>query len=341
MGSDIRRLLQHGDPTSNKGMLIGTSDSTNHGQRMAVEGDFATCPKCGVGGPVFNDCDPRWTDMGKSVLVEGARVCCQCADKPFVIATQNVMTTVVGVRQPVAGYTAFAKSAGIPDAFNKMTPGAAAVTAAYDSDPTMICPNMTNAEFLATMRYLRDKAVRLLTDRIAELDRWSAADQDKVELWFGKARPDTRRSLRDGLARIREIMGGLRDRNFERETPEALARVGCVPRAKEGERPSTASVCKPDGTYTIFIGRAFCAFASEENSLDGVPFDKDSKLTALIHEVSHFPEAMDSEDHWYSVFLSKTRARMRDEFCISNADNISYYVANIPNWGRGEPVWQP
>lgn len=99
MGADVRRLLQDGDPTTHKGVLVGTSTSTNEGRRMALEGDFATCPRCGTGGPVFNDCDPRWTDMGKSVLVEGARVFCKCAEKPWVIPTQNVMTT------EVVGYT--------------------------------------------------------------------------------------------------------------------------------------------------------------------------------------------------------------------------------------------
>lgn len=95
MEGDLRRLLQDGDPTANKGVLKGTSNSTNHGRRIAVEGDFATCPKCGVGGPVYNDCNPRWMDVGKSVLVEGARVYCKCVEKPLVFATQNVMTTEV------------------------------------------------------------------------------------------------------------------------------------------------------------------------------------------------------------------------------------------------------
>ena len=69
--------------------------------------------------------------------------------------------------------------------------------------------------------------------------------------------------------------------------------------------------------------------------------DVESKLTILIHEVSHFPAAMNSEDHVYSIFLSKISAKARREFCVNNADNIAYYVANIPNWTYTPPAWKP
>lgn len=160
-------------------------------------------------------------------------------------------------------------------------------------------------------------------------------------LWFGHASGNTRQSLRDGLTRIRDIMGSLRERNFDRHSEEGLRRVGCVPRAGDGEFEATASVCKPDGTYTIFVGPKFCRLDHEQNSPEGIPFDKDSKLTVLIHEVSHFPEAMNSEDKWYSILLSRLRANARNQFCIVNADNIAYYVTNIPNWSYRPPAWRP
>lgn len=209
-------------------------------------------------------------------------------------------------------------------------------------DPDLICPNMTNSEFYATMNRLRDKAVKLLGDRLQELESWSNADQDKVALWFGNTTSQTRETLTDGLSRIREIMRGLTDKNYERYSDEALKRTGCVPNPRRDGPPASASVCKRDGTYTIFIGPIFCKTDDEMQRADGVPYDVDSKLLVLIHEISHFPQAMNSEDHFYTVTYSKIRARMRDEFCISNADNIASYVINMPNWRFGkEPVWRP
>ncbi|MHA7682178.1 M35 family metallo-endopeptidase [Cupriavidus sp. PET2-C1] len=335
---DIRCALRNGDRTSNNGVLIGTGEMTQDGVQLGVEGDFATCPVCKSGGVVTNDCYPAFDLMDKQILVEGARVNCKCAARPFVIASQNTFT----IQVTRGGHTHLRadSAAGAPvEASNKLVAGVPRETS--ENDPTLICQNMSNAEFYATMSRLRDKAVRLLGDRLVELERWNRADQDKVRLWFGNAREDTRETLRDGLARMREIMRGLTDRNYERYTVEGLARAGCVPRAKDGELPPAAAVCKPDGTYTIFIGDIFCRTDAEANSIHGVPFDKESKLSILMHEVSHFPLAMNSVDDWSSLKMSKERAAARDEFCIVNADNIAYYVSNIPNWSGKYPVWRP
>lgn len=290
------------------------------------------------GRPVFNDCEPNFTLMEQTVLVAGARVHCRCSPKPYVIASQNTFTIEVNTLGAEHG-SANAYGDMMPEVSSKLAE--AGQDKAYSDDPTLICPNMSNAEFYKTIMMLRDKSVVLLDQRLAELDRWHRADQDKVQLWFGDASASTRQTLRSGLARIRELMSGLREANFERYSPENLRRAGCIPRAGAGELESTASVCKPDGTYTIFVGPIFCGLANERNSLGGVPFDQESKLTVLIHEVSHFPNAMNAEDRWYSIRLSRIKAKERDAFCISNADNIAYYVANIPNWSDGDPKWKP
>ncbi|WP_428979473.1 PAAR domain-containing protein [Cupriavidus oxalaticus] len=88
----VRNALVDGDRTSTGGTLIGTGDIWHHGVRVAVEGDVATCPVCKKGGKAFNDRHPVFDLMGKQILVEGARVYCSCAVKPFVISSQNNFT---------------------------------------------------------------------------------------------------------------------------------------------------------------------------------------------------------------------------------------------------------
>ncbi|WP_174425860.1 M35 family metallo-endopeptidase [Cupriavidus basilensis] len=334
---NLRCALRDGDRTSNNGMLMGTGEMTHHGARVGVEGDFATCPVCKSGGTVTNDCYPAFSLMDKQILVEGACVNCKCAVKPIVIASLNTFTIQVN-RGGHTHLRADSAAAAPVEASNKLVAGVPRETS--ENAPTLICQNMSNAEFYATMNRLRDKAVRLLADRLVELDRWNRADQDKVRLWFGNAREDTRETLRDGLARMREIMHGLTDRNYERQTKEALARVGCVPRAKGDEIPAAASICKPDGTYSIFIGHLFCTMPDEANRNNVTPSANDSKLTTLIHEVSHFPSAMNTEDSWSNIKWAQKQAA-RDKFCLNNADSIAAYVANIPNWDGLTPVWRP
>lgn len=210
------------------------------------------------------------------------------------------------------------------------------------ADTPRVCYNMPNEEFFPLMMRLRDKAVRLIGDRLTELARWDSADRDKVVLWLGEDSEATRQALRDGLTRMREIMLGLTEKNFVTFTPEGVRAVGCEPKSKEGDIPATASVCRFDGTYTIFIGERFCVTEPEQNHIDtGIPFDADSKLTVLIHEVSHFQKSMNTDDPFYAIWGATTAARRRDPLTIKNADNIAYYVTNIPNWKYDPPQWRP
>ncbi|AOY99854.1 hypothetical protein BKK81_11835 [Cupriavidus sp. USMAHM13] len=339
--TDLRYALTHGDKSSTGGALYATcADYTIDGKSAGVEGDFATCPACKSGGPVFNEANPIAAFNGKHVLVAGARVHCRCATRPTMSSSQTLAEFEVF---SVAAWLSPAESLSsnvAPAASNKLIEDMQ--DRLYAEDDSLICPNMSNAEFHATMMRLRDKAVGLMGDRLGELERWSEADRDKVVLWFGEASHETRKTLRDGLTRMREIMRGLRESNFERHSEEGLRRVGCVPRAKGGELPAAASVCKPDGSYTIFIGTIFCRLEDERvDAKTRMPIERDSKLSTLIHEVSHFPQAMDSEDPHYSFRRAREAAQRRDAFCIANADSIAAYVVNVPNWDYKKPLWRP
>ncbi|WP_313819265.1 M35 family metallo-endopeptidase [Cupriavidus sp.] len=334
MRNDKRHMLDGASRTSTGGWLIATSDSTNMGKRLGLEGDHGTCPACKVGGPVYNDCDPRWTDMGKSVLVEGARVYCQCKEKPRVFASQFTMSSeVVSGNVSVAAAGADSK---MPYTHNNLasrttTPDAASL-AAYEADPTMICPNMTNAEFYAAVMRVRDIAVAHMEARLMELARWSESDKDKVRIWFTNATPDIRKRLREGITRIRKISLSLTEKNFERFSEEAVRRVGCVPAAGKGDEPAWASVCKSDKTFAIFIGTTFCYLHEEKRNYQGIIENVSSMTTVFIHEVSHFPAAMDTVDRYSGIKAARLLAKLRNRFVIENADNIAAYVADVPNW---------
>ncbi|WP_038497286.1 M35 family metallo-endopeptidase [Collimonas arenae] len=192
--------------------------------------------------------------------------------------------------------------------------------------PETICPNMTNAEFAKKVMQLRDIAVERTTVRIEQLGRWSASDIDAVVQWFGSDSDEVRSTLLRGLPEINRVLSGLAPSNFVRLSETALAHLNCD--GSKTDRNTTAAVCIPDvATHTIAIGLNFCEMPDDKKNFDTAePFNGDSKLLTLVHEVSHFNDTMNSIDSWYSTKLSQDRALDGDKLCVGNADNIAGYV---------------
>ncbi|MCA8293514.1 hypothetical protein LGN19_06890 [Burkholderia sp. AU30198] len=181
-----------------------------------------------------------------------------------------------------------------------------------------ICQNMTNSEFRKMVLRERDRAVSFVEQRIAELQRGSGADKARVRQWFGKADEATCMRLFAGLAAIARVLKGLTAFNFTRWDSERFRHVGCVPNPNKSG--VAASVCAPDtATHTIAIHPDFCTMRHFSR-------DKDSVVSTLIHEVSHFHDTMATEDHRYFISECLTFGAENPELAISNADSIAGYV---------------
>lgn len=317
-GVGVRHLLGDGDRTSTGGALSASSDSTNMGKRIGVEGDFATCPACKAGGPVYNDCDPCWTEMGKSVLVEGARVFCKCKEKPRVVASQFTMSTEVKPSKSVAPVATPAPSQRVFESHYKTTQSEA--DSRLSDDTELICPNMSNEAFATLAMKLCATLIARTEKRLAELGRWDSQARDDVQTWFGIADAHARETLTGGLNRMLAVFKSLQPRNFVRYSPAALEFVGCVPRPNAEVRGVAAAVCKPDvRSHTIAIALKFCEMSefSDRN---------DSQLLTIAHEVSHFQDTMDTQDDYYKLWNAIAIARQKDSRCIRNADNVAGYL---------------
>jgi uncharacterized Zn-binding protein involved in type VI secretion len=317
--ADTRYLIGDGDKTGTGGYQSASSTSTNMGKRIALEGDYASCPACKAGGPVYNDCDPRWYENGKAVLVEGARVFCQCKEKPRVFASQRTMSTeVVSGNTGATAPTVLSPSQWV-DASRHKASHRDTATALADH-PTLICPNMTNDAFAALAMDLCAILVARTEARLAELRRWDAEARRNVQTWFGVTDSRTRETLSSGLGRMLAVFRRLRPANFVRYSPSALEFVGCVSKPDAEKRGVVAAVCKPDvKTHTIAIALNFCEMPDDHDC-------KDSQLLTLAHEVSHFHDTMDTEDHHYFLWNAIALARARHPACITNADNVAGYV---------------
>ncbi|CAG9191156.1 TPA: hypothetical protein QDB24_003987 [Burkholderia vietnamiensis] len=181
-----------------------------------------------------------------------------------------------------------------------------------------ICPNMTNKEFREMVLNKRNQAVALVEARMKDLQRWSTADKARVQQWFGRSDDATRATLISGLSAIVRVLNKLTGSNFMRWDGARYQYIGCVP------NPNTsgvvAEVCSPDtATHTIAIHADFC-------TMRDFSWEKDSVVSTLIHEASHFSDTMGTKDHRYFMDKCLTLGTENPEQAINNADSIAGYV---------------
>lgn len=181
-----------------------------------------------------------------------------------------------------------------------------------------ICKNMTNREFRDMVLSRRDQAVSLVEIRLKDLQRWSAADKARVQQWFGRGDDGTRAILVNGLAEIVRVLKELTAYNFTRWDSERYTYIGCVPNPNESG--VVASVCSPDtATHTIAINPDFC-------TMRDFSWEKDSIVSTLIHEVSHFDDTMGTKDHRYYMNECINFGGESPDLAIHNADSVAGYV---------------
>jgi hypothetical protein len=188
------------------------------------------------------------------------------------------------------------------------------------ADKTPICPNMTDKEFRVLAMKLRDHATALVAIRISALTKWSGAEQSRVYDWFGLSDNVTRMRLLEGLSAVNRVLLQLEPKNFIRSSEGGDRAVGCLPTATNRDQEA-AHVCAPDtATHTISISEKFCVMRDWSAYAD-------SKISTLIHEVTHFDDTMATVDHKYSIVPQlKDWGKARPNLAIENADSVAGYV---------------
>jgi hypothetical protein len=173
----------------------------------------------------------------------------------------------------------------------------------------------SDGEFCNSMLSLRNMAARIIEKRATELFRWDVSERNRVERWFGLADEEMRTHLRTGLTNCRFVLLELTCANFVRYVPGWGPNVGCRP----ANGNAVAQVCPTDtGHHLIAITEAFFELLEMSPS-------KDSQVSTLIHEVTHFRDTFSSEDLRYGLNASR-RYNSVPQLARINADNIAGYV---------------
>ena len=192
-----------------------------------------------------------------------------------------------------------------------------------DVDLRPICENMTNSEFRKMFAVAQGRAVDRLTIRIADLNKWSKNDKDRVFKWFGRVDERTRMRLLTGLTKVLGVVQAFNENNVVRSGSDGDLATGCTPHPR-GTANEAAHVCAPDtATHTIAISARFCTMRPWTANAD-------SHVSTIIHEATHFHDTMSSTDDEYTITpLLPGWGQSNPDLAINNADSIAGYVVDI------------
>ncbi|WP_321785211.1 M35 family metallo-endopeptidase [Paraburkholderia sp. J94] len=183
-----------------------------------------------------------------------------------------------------------------------------------------MCENMTNREFRDLIRDILKRAVPLVERRIAALQTWEGNERNRVQRWFGRNDDAARAILLAGLPRVASVLRSLTPGNFVRASNDNDKMLGCTPNPVSAEQEA-AHVCGPDtATHTISISPRFC-------SMRHWSADSDSRVSTVIHEVTHFHDTMATKDSKYTIaYTLRDWAQVHSDISLNNADSIAGYI---------------
>ncbi|MGZ2746996.1 M35 family metallo-endopeptidase [Burkholderia stagnalis] len=190
-----------------------------------------------------------------------------------------------------------------------------------DINTTPICPNMTNAEFRVVATKLIKWAVILVDRRISDLNRYDGKTKERMAYWFNRSDEGTRNYLLSGFARHLSVLKSLSPHNLVRSDLELDRMLGCVPNMSNRDAEA-AHVCGPNTERRLIsISMKFCTGLRDQNMYG------DSRISTLIHEVTHFIDTFGSGDPRYGLDpTSAMWARENPDQALRNADTLTGFV---------------
>lgn len=329
-----RRIIVVGDSPACGGAVLPYEChpvSTIMGHRVALMGGRVLCAAChGVGHIAKAGGAYRPTLCDAEKVLEGDVVICGCPVPQPLVSSQQSMSTSED-RSGVEGIFSAASMGADwycpnPQALissKKVVDGFVTYPGVKDTAGN-ICPNMTDDAFFELMLDLRDRAVKLIEKRVLELSIWNVSAKHRVRQWFGKQDDEIRTFLQSGLKKGILVLKGLDRKNFIKYTDDFGSALGCSP---GGPPNQAAAVCKTNvATHTIAVTDIFCVLRPTSGSAD-------SKMSVLVHEMSHFIDVFATEDLVYYMGESLKLAEANVEAPRRNADSFAGYIV----WDMAHP----
>jgi peptidyl-Lys metalloendopeptidase len=190
-----------------------------------------------------------------------------------------------------------------------------------DVNMDRICPNMTNKEFRDMAERLISWANILLNRRLEDLRRNDIKTRERMRKWFGRSDDATRIYLLDGFSKVSAVMSELKPTHLIRSGSDEDRALGCAPNVSnlDGE---AAHVCSPNiQNRRIAIDLQFCNVLTDYREF------QDSRVSTLIHEVTHFVDTFGSGDPRYVISTPLSIwAQDHQDLALKNADSLAAFV---------------
>ena len=323
----FRKYILVGDTTLVGGTVLPFTcypSDTISGHQKALIGSHVFCAACHTVGFIAKAGGPyRSTLCGAEHALEGDVVHCQCpVPSPLVSSKQNFASC--DDRSGTSGY--FDASCMHRDWYCPDTKALTSSKRTVDNFVTQpsvtevegrICPEMSDEKFCEMMLGLRDRAIKVIQRRENLLMTWGAPERKRVKIWFGIDDAEIKKFLQAGLTKVISALTAMTARNFVKYTPDFGLSQGCTPSSPENQ---IAAVCRTDLTArTIGFTRLFCA-------IEAISPAKDSKISILIHEVTHFEDMFATYDHKYGFHASKLLSANDTILTRTNADSYAGYI---------------
>ncbi|QTD89836.1 M35 family metallo-endopeptidase [Burkholderia anthina] len=188
-------------------------------------------------------------------------------------------------------------------------------------DTTPICPNMTDREFRIMASRLIKWAIILVERRVADLNLYNEKTKERMMYWFNRCDKNTQQYLLEGFTRHLSVLKTLSPHNLVRSDPNLDRMLGCVPNTSNLDLEA-AHVCGPNTERRLIsISMKFCDGLHDQSMF------RDSRLSTLIHEVTHFTDTFGSGDPRYGLDPTAVMwARENPDLALRNADTLTGYV---------------
>ena len=193
--------------------------------------------------------------------------------------------------------------------------------------PELVSESLSDECFSEHIMGLLKEDTSLAEVRLASLSRWDTDAKMLSKYWFGSSDDQIKAYLMPIMESILRVPRGLSSKSFLPYDAASTKSVGC---SAQVDQSVDAAVCPVDTNgHRILLAAQFFkrdAFNRVYGTREFLP--RDSQLSILLHEITHFKDVAGSNDAYYGIRNAKSISDKTAEAKV-NADSLAAYVLGI------------
>ena len=193
--------------------------------------------------------------------------------------------------------------------------------------PELVSNSLSDERFAEHIMGLIKQATTHTEARLGSVTRWDADAKMLTNYWFDSSDDQIKAYLIPIMGSILRVLRGLNPKSFLPYDAASTTSVGC---SGQVDQSADAAVCPVDTNgHRILLAAQFFkrdAFNRVYGTREFLP--RDSQLSILLHEITHFKDVAGSNDAYYGIRNAKSISDKTAEAKV-NADSLAAYVLGI------------